>query len=124
MKILPVSPAWMAPVLAVALFQPAGAAETWPQFRGRDGQGHASADAVPPTHWSETQNIRWKAAIHGRGWSSPVIWDNRIWLTTATEDGREMFVVCLDRETGEILHDRRLFHNDKPDEIHATNSYA
>lgn len=95
----------------------------WPQFRGPDGQGNAP-HAQPPTTWSESENIRWKTAIHGRGWSSPVIWENQIWLTTATENGLEMYAVCVDRETGEIIHDRHLFHNNKPDEIHATNSYA
>src|ERR1700674_607463 len=69
--------------------------DNWPQFRGPHGDGHADAKGVP-THWSETENIRWKTAIHGRGWSSPVIWGSQIWLTTARPDGKEKFAVCVE----------------------------
>ena len=61
----------------------ASAAE-WPQFRGPTGQGHARATGLPLL-WSETRNVAWKVAIPGTGWSSPVIWDERIFLTTAVE---------------------------------------
>ncbi len=64
------------------------AADNWPQFRGPDGDGHAQATSLATT-WSESENIAWKTPIHGRGWSSPVVWDDQIWLTTATEDGRQ-----------------------------------
>ena len=50
----------------------------WNQFRGPDGTGHSSAKL--PIKWSETENIKWKTKIPGRGWSSPVIWENQIWL--------------------------------------------
>ncbi len=95
----------------------------WPQFRGPDGQGHA-VDSDPPLTWSEQENVVWKTAIHGRGWSSPVIWDDQIWLTTATDDGHEMFAVCVDRQDGRIVRDLQLFHNDKPDDTKTFNSYA
>ena len=61
------------------------AEETWRQFRGPDGQGHSEATNLPIT-WSETENILWKAAVPGRGWSSPVFADGKIWLTTAVEN--------------------------------------
>ena len=57
-------------------------AADWPQFRGPTGQGHAP-DAAVPLAWSETENVTWKAPVEGRGWSSPVIADGRVWLTTA-----------------------------------------
>lgn len=95
----------------------------WPQFRGPDGQGHAEA-SEPPVTWSEQENVVWKTAIHGRGWSSPVLWDDQIWLTTATEDGHDMYAVCLDRQDGRIVHDLLLFHNDKPNDTKTFNSYA
>ena len=59
-------------------------AEDWPQWRGPTGQGLASTPTAP-THWSETQNIAWKTKVHGKGWSSPVILGDEIWLTTADE---------------------------------------
>jgi outer membrane protein assembly factor BamB len=77
-----------------------------------------------PLKWSEGEGVRWKIPIHGKGWSSPVIEGQRIWLTTATEDGKAMSVLCIDRETGEVLLDRVLFQNENPAFCHPTNSYA
>lgn len=96
----------------------------WFQFRGPEGNGLALGQH-PPTTWSKDENVMWSTAIHGRGWSSPVILDNEIWLTTATLDGKQMFVVCVDFETGKIKHDKLLFENEKvqPDH-HDTNTYA
>ncbi len=65
-----------------------------------------------------------EVAIHDKGWSSPVIWGNQIWLTTATADGHKLFVICVDRETGKILHDIKLFDVEKPGFCIPTNSYA
>ncbi len=95
----------------------------WPQFRGPDGSGTASASALPLT-WGEDRNVRWKTVVHGRAWSSPVIVDDRLWLTTATENGRELFAVALDPASGKIIRDIRLFQVDRPQDIHAVNSYA
>jgi hypothetical protein len=61
----------------------------WPQFRGPTGQGHSDEQGLPLT-WSETKNVRWKVAIPGKGWSSPVVQADRIWLTTATEEGKSL----------------------------------
>lgn len=98
--------------------------DSWKQFRGDDGNGLA-LDAHLPTEWSAEKNIVWKTPIHGRGWSSPVIADGEIWLTTATEDGLQMSVVCIDFNSGAIKHDLLLFENTEvqPD-YHLTNSYA
>jgi outer membrane protein assembly factor BamB len=99
------------------------AEENWPQFRGPDGMGHSDAKGLPVT-WSETQNVKWKTPIHGKGWSSPVIWGNQIWMTTATEDGKQLFVVCVDRDTGKILRDTKLFDVETPQFIIKLNSPA
>jgi outer membrane protein assembly factor BamB len=77
-----------------------------------------------PIKWSESENVQWKTAIHGKGWSSPVVWGDQIWLTTATADGHEMFGVCVDRATGKIVHDLKIFENQKPAFCHPFNSYA
>jgi outer membrane protein assembly factor BamB len=95
----------------------------WPRFRGPDGNGTAAAAALP-LKWSEAENVRWKTAVHGRAWSSPVILENRLWITTASEDGRDLYAVSLDPSNGRIVHDLKLFHVDKPQDIHPFNSYG
>ena len=99
------------------------AAENWPQFRGPDGTGHSDARGLP-LKWSESQNVVWKTPIHDRGWSSPVIYGKQIWLTSATKDGRELFVLCIDRDTGKIIRDWKLFDVAQPQFAHAFNTHA
>jgi outer membrane protein assembly factor BamB len=95
----------------------------WPQFRGPEGDGRAASTALPLT-WGEDRNVAWKTAIHGRGWSSPVVLGNQVWLTTATPDGRGLFAVAVDRLTGKVLHDLKLFEVSTPQYAHPFNSYA
>src|SRR5215470_14914673 len=99
------------------------AAEDWPQFRGPDGQGHSGERALPLT-WSERENVRWKVPIPGLGWSSPAILGNRIWLTTAADNGRSLQAICLDRETGKLTRTVEVFHSAGEEQINQKNSYA
>src|SRR5437773_1277562 len=108
-----------AAVLAIS----AWASEDWPQFRGPNGDGRSDSRDLPLT-WSESENVKWKTPVHGKAWSSPVILGDQVWLTTATEDGRELFVVCVDRGTGTILRDEKVFEVEKPQFCHQFNSYA
>jgi outer membrane protein assembly factor BamB len=110
------------PLAALLLAAVPGGAD-WPEFRGPDGTGRAAATGLPLT-WSEQKNVRWKTPIHGRAWSSPVVLGSQVWLTTATADGRELFAVAVDRETGKILHDLKLFDVEKPQYAHPFNTYA
>jgi len=71
-----------------------GAAQEWPQFRGPDGQGHATGQGLPIA-WSESQNVAWKVPVPGRGWSSPVVGGGRVWLTTATAVKKGTSLRCL-----------------------------
>jgi outer membrane protein assembly factor BamB len=115
-----------ATLLLLATALPAAAAvgaDTWPEFRGPTGDGHARATGLP-TRWSETENVRWKTAIHDKGWSSPVVWDDQVWMTTATADGKRLFAVAVDRQTGKVIHDVEVFDVDKPEWAPAQNSYA
>lgn len=114
---------WLLVFLALALASPLLAGESWRQFRGPDGQGHTDARGLP-TEWSETENIAWKTAIDGRGWSSPVIDGTRIWLTTALDGGHSLRAVCVDRNKGSIIHDVNVFDVDAPAKVNAKNSYA
>ena len=95
----------------------------WPEFRGPQGAATSESDKLPLA-WSEEKNVTWKTEIHGRAWSSPVIQDRQIWLTTASEDGRELSVLAVDLDSGKLQHDLPLFRVDKPQEIHPVNSYA
>ena len=98
--------------------------QSWRQFRGDSANGLA-LEASLPTKWSESENIKWKTAIHGRGWSSPVVADGEVWLTTASEDGLKMYVVCVRVDSGEIKHDQLIFENTEvQSDFHVTNSYA
>jgi len=97
--------------------------KSWWQFRGPSGDGHTSAQNLP-LEWDKSRNIAWKTAIHDRGWSSPVIWGDQIWLTTATRDGQRLFAVCVDKNTGEIVHDLHLFDVEDPMRISDENTYA
>jgi len=106
-------------LLAAALLP----AEDWPQFRGPTGQGHSAESKLPPS-WSETENVRWKTPVLGRGWSSPAVVGGRIWLTTATEDGRSLRAVSIDAASGKITHDVEVFRLRNPGVVHEKNSHA
>jgi outer membrane protein assembly factor BamB len=77
-----------------------------------------------PVRWGEGENVRWKTPIHDKGWSSPVVWGDQVWLTTARADGTRLFGVCVDRRTGRVVHDLAVFDVDKPAFCHPFNSYA
>jgi outer membrane protein assembly factor BamB len=110
-----------AALLAVAAAPRAG--ENWPQFRGPTGQGVADATGLPVT-WSETENVKWKTPLKGKAWSSPVVWGAQIWVTTATEDGRQLGAIAVDRESGRIVHELALFTVEQPQYADKFNSYG
>ncbi len=102
---------------------PLMAQESWPEFRGPTGDGHAIGARLP-IEIGKGSNIKWKTAIHGKGWSSPVVWGDQVWLTTATEDGKTMSAICVDLQTGKIIRDQVIHQNEAPAFCHPTNSYA
>ncbi len=95
----------------------------WPQFRGPTGDGMAP-DADLPLTWSEGEHVAWKTPIAGRGFSSPVIGDGKVWLTTAGDEERTLRAVGIDLESGDILNDVEVFRPPAWHRIHAENSYA
>lgn len=101
----------------------APAALDWPQFRGPEGDGIARG-SKPPVTWSDTQGVRWTTPIPGKGWASPVVGEGRLWIATATEDGRELSVLTLDAQTGAVQRSRKLFDVAAPQFCHKFNSYA
>ena len=117
-------------VVVIALVTPLHARQDWPQFRGPDGQGHATTADVP-LQWSESQNILWKAPVPGRGWSSPVVSGGRIWLTTATEEEKSgargqisLRALAFDPASGRELVNVEVFRIKYPRAINEKNSRA
>lgn len=109
-------------LLILATQRPAVAADRWPEFRGANGVGVSDATGLPIS-WDDQEHVRWKTPIHGKGWSSPVIWDNQLWLTTATEDGKELFVLCIDCATGKVSRDIKVFEVREPQSMGDAQSY-
>lgn len=142
---------FLACVLACPLTGVVAASPSWNEFRGSKGDGHAEGSGYL-TEFSGENGVKWSAAIPGKGWSSPVIADGRIWLTTALErvateaerqaslekaktDEREarqkqvagevqLQAICLDQASGKILHVIELTKLMGPEPIHNLNSYA
>jgi len=97
--------------------------QNWTMFRGSEMNGHAQVENAPTT-WSKTNNIVWKAPVKGLGYSSPVVYDEQVWLTSAAKDGKEFYVLCFDLNSGELIHEQTIFTSENPQRIHSTNSYA
>jgi outer membrane protein assembly factor BamB len=111
--------------LTSALFATAAFAAdqtNWPRMRGPDGTGVAPAAVTAPVKWSEKE-IVWKTPLKGKGHSSPVIWGDKIFLTTALEDGRERLVLCLDRNTGKVFWEQSAWKGE-PEKSHKMNGWA
>jgi outer membrane protein assembly factor BamB len=111
--------------VCLALLRPAWAGDTeqWTSFRGPTDQGLAESAGLPVS-WSERENVVWKTPLEGKAWSSPVVWGDRIWLTNAPADGKDLFVLALDKRTGKILLNRHLAHVARPQYCIPFNSYA
>jgi outer membrane protein assembly factor BamB len=77
-------------------------ANYWPRWRGPSGQGHALGTGYPD-RWSATDNVRWRTPVPGRGHSSPIVWGDHVFLTTASQDGREVSMLAFNRTDGRQL---------------------
>lgn len=119
--------------------------ECWPQFRGPEARGIANGPNLPD-RWSTTENIAWKTEVPGRGWSSPIVWGNRVFLTTAVNRGeletpkkglyfggnrpdapkvqQEYKVICLDLSSGKKLWEQSVHQGPPQGPIHIKNSFA
>jgi outer membrane protein assembly factor BamB len=116
----------------------------WPQFRGADSRGIGTSDQLP-LEWSREKNVAWQVAVPGRGWSSPITWGDRVFLTTAVSEGQEeeprkglyfggergastnrhrWLMLCLERDTGRTLWTTELAARPPAASIHVKNSHA
>jgi outer membrane protein assembly factor BamB len=111
----------MTAVLSVILAAGLPARADWPGFRGlREG---VSDERGLPLRWSATESVAWKAAVPGAGWSSPVVSGDRVFVTTATEDGVSCRMLAFDRRTGRLLWDAEALRQ-KPTRKERQNSFA
>lgn len=97
-------------------------AENWVRFRGPNGQGISSEQNLP-LRWSAEENVAWKTPIPGIAWSSPIVFEDRVFLTTATEEGVSCRVICVDRRSGEVQWNTEV-HRQVPGPKRQQNSYA
>jgi outer membrane protein assembly factor BamB len=136
----------------LSFFAGKASAGNWPQWRGPDGSGISNEKNLP-SEWSPTKNIKWKAPIDGRAHSSPIVWGNKVFVTTAVEgaevpgakavkhvlEGDKEFIhpdsvgadrkhafklICLDRETGKIVWQKTAWEGTPYDNRHRKSSYA
>lgn len=121
-QFLPGGWAWPAALMIVASALAMARGEDWPAFRGPTGQGISSEKGLP-MRWSATENIAWKTAIPGEGWSSPISNKGRVFVTSAGEGGASCRLICLDRADGKVLWDKEV-HRQKPLRKETRNSYA
>ena len=96
--------------------------KNWTHFRGSNLNGISSADNIP-LNWDES-SIAWRTEIPGKGHSSPVVYDNQIWITTATADGKELHALCTDFLTGKTIHNIKVFTPEETIRKHSINTYA
>jgi outer membrane protein assembly factor BamB len=131
--------------MALAVASSVHANANWPQFRGAEARGVAEGDALP-VEWSATKNVEWKADIPGRGWSSPVVWGDRVFFTSvvnlgesedpkkglyfggdrpdAPESVHQRIAYCLDLESGDVLWQHQVHEGAPKTGIHIKNSFA
>jgi outer membrane protein assembly factor BamB len=95
----------------------------WTHFRGTNLNGISEDQNVPIT-WNDSTNVIWKTNIPGNGWSSPVVFGNQVWVTSASEDGKQMSGICLDYISGETIYNITLFQPDSAYPKHSINTYA
>jgi outer membrane protein assembly factor BamB len=96
--------------------------KNWTHFRGTNLNGIATTGSIPMI-WDES-GIKWKAEIHGKGHSSPVVFDEQIWITTASSDGKELYAVCTDFATGKTIYDIKVITAEETIGKHSINTYA
>lgn len=105
--------------------------DNWPEFRGPTGQGLVKNGSLP-VEWTSTRNVVWKKPIPGKGWSSPIVHEGRLYLTSSVaanqgpNSDQSLRALCLDAETGKVLWDKEVFRQEgrKAARIHTKNSHA
>jgi outer membrane protein assembly factor BamB len=113
---------WAYTGVALLLLSTSVCSEPWPGWRGPRGDG-TSLEANVPIHWSGADNITWKVPVPGQGHSSPILWGNRIFLTTCLENEQKRLLLCLDRSDGRLLWQQEVLQAELEPK-HTLNSFA
>jgi outer membrane protein assembly factor BamB len=122
-------PIYLRTLVVAQLLCSACSAEDWPQFRGPSGNGISDATNVP-IKWTAEENVAWKIAIPGSGWSSPILSGGRLYVTTATGDADagdvSLRALCLGAEDGQMIWNVEVFRPSAADarQVHTKNSLA
>lgn len=119
-RTLPLLALLLGPSLGIAADS---SAANWPCWRGPAQDGHSS-DTRVPLKWSASENLKWQVDLPGFGNSSPIVWGDRIFLTSATKDGNERWVLCLDRKHGKMLWQKSVGKGFPPEKTHNWNTHA
>ena len=114
----------MKPFLLPLLFVTSALATDWPQWRGPDKNNHAPANTKPVTEWSAEKNVRWKTPIPGRGHSTPIVVNEKLYLTTGEEKKGTQSLISIDRKSGKILWQKVIHKGGYPQHLHKENSPA
>ncbi len=101
----------------------AKAAAAWPNWRGPQQDGY-STDTRVPLDWANDKNLKWKIDLPGLGNSTPIIWGDRIFLTSATKDGGERYVLCVERSSGKVLWKETAAKDAAGERLHEWNTHA
>lgn len=142
---MPIGKSVLACIFTAFFFAAAYADANWTQFRGPEARGVGEGKNLPET-WSATENIAWKTDVAGRGWSSPIVWGKRVFLTTVVSQGEieaakkglyfggerpappdsmhQWKVLCLDLDSGKTVWEKTLFEGKPSTPRHIKNSYA
>lgn len=108
----------------ISFFAVPALADDWPQWRGPTSNNHAAPGATAPTEWGEDSGILWRTPVPGRGHSSPVLFDDRIYLTTCDEAAEIQSLLVFDRATGKLLKKTDVHQGNLPGSIHGNNTHA
>jgi outer membrane protein assembly factor BamB len=109
-------------VLLILVFAAAGRPEEWPGWRGPRGDGTSHETGIPLA-WGKTENVLWKTPLPGKGHSSPIVWGDRVLVTTCLEDQGKRMLLCLDRRDGKVLWEREVL-TARLEKKHKLNSFA
>ena len=110
----------------LAAAPPAPVVEEWPGWRGPRGDGTSRETGIPDT-WGPKESVRWKTPIPGIGHSSPIVWEDRVFVTTCIQDDKEegdRKLLCLDRGDGHVVWDKVVIPKARLEKKHRLNSYS
>ncbi len=107
---------------ALAAFATPALAENWPNWRGPGGNGKLAEEDFP-TEWNAGEGILWKTPLPGPGNSSPIVWEDRVFLTQAEENGAKRSLMCFDRKDGKLLWKETVTYK-KEEPSHKTNPHC